>query len=428
MDLFGIFWLVILCVSSLFGYRVIFSVLVVTSIFQSTSIINSGQLNVPLFYFVEIVLIIRFCFPDKRSGFVSFNNSVFIQVLGLILFFWIYSYLSSVFFSGMKVYSTRYSFEYNFYSSGTPLLWSGSNINQLALLTLNLVTSYMIYIRRQHLSAIFAINSITFTATIFSLYSLLWILYRPLAEVIQTIMYNSSHNANAVFESRLSGTFGEPSFAGVFIGALIVPLLSKKGYFYKFLSLLMCFFLIKNGSSSGFFTLVVSIIAFSMFYREWSLVKKMVGILSLTLIVGLTLVSLQDVIISYVSDKSASTSGIVRQASNDNAIGIILHTFGIGIGIGSARISSLMLGILANFGVIGTVLLILYFYNLIKSSSLRMNNTTGDNSKSVIILMLISVFVGSWAANPDYSYAFLWVVVFCSFLSDDIGYKTQKDN
>jgi hypothetical protein len=57
-----------------------------------------------------------------------------------------------------------------------------------------------------------------------------------------------------------------------------------------------------------------------------------------------------------ISNKLESDSGIERMQWNEQAIRTFLDTFGMGAGLGSVRASSLPIAILANVGVIGTLL------------------------------------------------------------------------
>ncbi|HCI4370878.1 TPA: hypothetical protein NO682_005319, partial [Klebsiella pneumoniae] len=130
-----------------------------------------------------------------------------------------------------------------------------------------------------------------------------------------------------------------------------------------------------------------------------------------------------DLIISYSDQKSISDSGITRQASNISGIQNLIDTYGLGVGVGSTRISSLLVCIFANFGIVGAVLLILHIYSLLRKSVVE------QSAQKRLFLGVAGVsFIGSFAANPDYSFSILWMFVFLAIIiNSDITYKTQRD-
>ncbi|MGP3034112.1 hypothetical protein ACTVNG_06055 [Serratia ureilytica] len=419
MNILSFVWLALAFATFFLHHRTIFALLILASIFQSSAIINTGNNSLPVFYFIELVLIIRFIFTSKDSESVlNIKHRVFIQSLALIVLFWFTTYAFTHLFEGMRVYSSAYSFEANYANKGFSLIWGNNNVKQLALITLNLLTLYVIYVKRHEITAEYALRVIIFTTLVFSAYCLVWLLARPVAHAIQVIMYNSMHNANAIFDSRLSGTFGEPSFAGIFIGATIVPLLMAKGFRLKLLSILMMLFLIKNGSTSGYFTLLTSLCGTFIFSPRFNLVKKVLFSISLIIVSKLTFILFLDKITAYADKKAQTVSNLVRSASNYNALEIMYNTFGLGAGIGSVRISSLALSLIANFGVIGSFLLVGFIISKIIRSQ---RNIIGSEAHSVLKFMLFSAFLGSCAANPDYSCGFIWVLIFCCLLTG----KTQ---
>ncbi|EMH4917612.1 hypothetical protein RGP44_000631 [Serratia marcescens] len=419
MNILSFVWLALAFATFFLHHRTIFALLIIASIFQSSAIINTGSNSLPIFYFIELVLITRFAFTSKNSTPVfNLKHRAFLQSLVIIILFWFFTYAFTHLFEGIRVYSPAYSFENNYAKKGISLVWGNNNIKQLILITLNLITLYVIYVKRREITPEYALKTIIFTTLVFSAYCLIWLLARPLANAIQILMYNSMHNANAIFESRLSGTFGEPSFAGIFIGATIVPLLVAKGLRLKLVALLMMLLLVKNGSTSGYFTLLTSLCGTFIFSPRFSLIQKALFSLSLVIASKLTFIFFLDKITDYADKKAQTISHLVRSASNYNALEIMYNTFGLGVGIGSARISSLPLSLLANFGILGTILLVGFIVSkLIRSQY----NVAGNEANSMLKFMLFSAFLGSCAANPDYSYGFIWVLIFSCLLTG----KTQ---
>lgn len=423
MNIFSFLWIGAVLVVFPLGYQYILSLLIISSIFQYSALISNGTTSIPIFYFVEIILILRFLLPYKKSNTIAINSNMFLYAIFLIIYFWISSFFLANLFSGVKVYSASLSFEENFVTGGVGYQWSSSNINQLILISLNILTCFVIYQRRHVINSSFALKALVSTAVIFSLYSLIWLFYRPAAEAIQDVIYNSSHHANAIFENRLSGTFGEPSFAGVFIGSLIVPFFIMRGITLKLLSVFFLFLLLMNGSSSGFITFLASIVILFAFYFNSNVYIKPLSMMAFIFFVVTVFLLTEDYIYAYMASKSESTSGIVRAASNFSAVNIMIETLGLGLGIGSARISSLILSMLVNFGIPGVILLFLYINKSIGGVINCLSSKDNHDGKKIFSMILLSVFVGSCSANPDYSYGFMWSLIFIVITSKKQSYN-----
>jgi O-Antigen ligase len=64
----------------------------------------------------------------------------------------------------------------------------------------------------------------------------------------------------------------------------------------------------------------------------------------------------QDLLNGVLFDKATSVSSVHRTATFSRAIGVFIHSYGIGVGLGSNRAMSMALYILSNLGVPGTAL------------------------------------------------------------------------
>ena len=65
-----------------------------------------------------------------------------------------------------------------------------------------------------------------------------------------------------------------------------------------------------------------------------------------------------------VSSKLQSKSGVVRMSWNTSGWNAFLDSYGLGVGLGSARTSSFVVAVLANLGIIGAILFGLLFFQL----------------------------------------------------------------
>jgi hypothetical protein len=117
----------------------------------------------------------------------------------------------------------------------------------------------------------------------------------------------------------------------------------------------------------------------------------------LLIVIGATLVptfwgAVGNLFDATISNKLESDSGIERTQWNEQAMRTFLDTFGMGAGLGSVRASSLPIAILANVGVIGTLLFIGILLSVacaIPSSSRRYIDEEFSRSGAVAALALI---------------------------------------
>lgn len=87
----------------------------------------------------------------------------------IIILFWFFTYAFTHLFEGIRVYSPAYSFENNYAKKGISLVWGNNNIKQLILITLNLITLYVIYVKRREITPEYALKTIIFTTLVFPL-------------------------------------------------------------------------------------------------------------------------------------------------------------------------------------------------------------------------------------------------------------------
>jgi hypothetical protein len=100
-----------------------------------------------------------------------------------------------------------------------------------------------------------------------------------------------------------------------------------------------------------------------------------------------------DVFEITVLNKMQSSSGVERSSWNQQAWSNFLDTYGVGVGLGSARASSYPLVLLSNVGVIGTLFFLVFLIRLFRSNTLH--HASPDRaavraSKQAIFAALIS--------------------------------------
>ncbi|MCY4766099.1 hypothetical protein [Klebsiella aerogenes] len=404
MDIWGGIWIVLAIVFFPFGYKPLLLLLVLSSIFQASSAFAFGPLNMPLAPFIEILFILRLFLPLGGKGFVSFRNKTVLMSFLLIGIVWGYTFLAANLFSGIRVYSSLQSFELNFITHGVPLRWSGANINQLIILSLHILTLGFVYYRRNEIDRAYFMKCIVFTLVVFISFCLIWKFTPGIYSVISPLIFNNtSYSITAIYEARAAGTFSEPSLAGLYIGSLAVPLLCTKNWVYKLIGICTLGIFLLNLSTTGLFTILISIpVIFIIMVRKTIRNYMYISFLSMILAVGAMPIS--EILSSYAAQKSASDSGLMRGAANSNAIENIINSYGFGIGVGSERASSLIIALINNLGFVILFIFIYHIYKMIK--------TDKDITSNIAIVLFFVALIGSFAGNPEYTLAFMWVFLY----------------
>lgn len=415
MDLWGGLWLLMALICFPFGYKPIVALLSMSAIFQASKMVTMFGANLPLFFCMELIAILRLSIPYKNNGFIRLNTKIFIMILVFILLMFLQTFFTVSIFDKIKVYSPENSFEMNYSIGGDFLKFTSSNLNQLILMTTHMLLMYCFYIRRNFIYKEFYLKTIFISFFLFALISIIWIQSREIYLYLSTLFLNNDqYSITAIYENRLSSTFSEPSFAGLFLASITLPILLYKSLKSSFLFIFICFLGYLNMSGTFIYGVLVSISIFLFFFSKNNLNRIILFIPFLLLTIAIYFLSF-DFVQNYFIEKSMGISGTVRSESNFFAIKNIIDSYFLGVGIGSVRVSSLLLNILTSFGILLTSSLFYLIYRLI--------NFKGGLSDRVSLFMLLTCFLGAWSAIPDYSLSILWNFIFLNIVSSKHSVK-----
>jgi hypothetical protein len=220
---------------------------------------------------------------------------------------------------------------------------------------------------------------------------------------------------------RVTSTFTEASVLGCYtlgicMGSLLL-LRMDSTYRLKHAMLLITSLLILAGSFSGaayFGLLLMILILFlsSCLRNDGRKLILLIMLFSIVLLALLIMLVLKPEFINAILlNKSDSISYLTRQQSNENALEVFLATFGVGVGIGSIRVSSFFYTLLASTGLLGVALVFWYATNLVRmrfaigkiaiQSDLNYIRFFGIALLANLITMILAV--------PDSTLAFFWL-------------------
>lgn len=239
-------------------------------------------------------------------------------------------------------------------------------------------------------------------------------------ELIQTMPgYPYQNGANGF---RLAGTFYEPSVLGLYLAAAAgyfgARLLSRRmrtsrrGQVAAVVGLgLVAVEFVFNGSGTALMGLVLvgalgAAVLVTGLLRGRGLRIQPVAVVGVVGVLGVAITqipTLYALTFGVVATKTESSSFVARGASNERSLGILTDTFGLGVGLGGNRPSSLFMFVLSGLGVVGAALLIALIV-------VALRRGVGSRQIPSVWVLLGGLTAGA-VAVPDLSTPLLWVAL-----------------
>lgn len=213
---------------------------------------------------------------------------------------------------------------------------------------------------------------------------------------------------------RVCGTFMESSYCATFLGGLIGFVFSFKGSLphRKLILILLTTALVLTFSSTGYGMIVVLFMIYSLSNINNKTVKY---IIPAVFIMGLFYWFAKDNIIKEVIfDKFDSASGRERKGWNEKAIIDFYSNPQTGIGLGKSRASSFILCLLAELGILGTLVYCMYLLCIYSPVIIRKHMNVFEISSRYYFL---AVLIGMIIACPDQTLSSLWFGLYLISLS-----------
>jgi hypothetical protein len=217
-----------------------------------------------------------------------------------------------------------------------------------------------------------------------------------------------------VVSTRYPGTFAEASGAGAVLACFTTGFLVRRlkyggSVFPAFLGLVTIFFVRSSGSIAAvglaFMVLIFSYPIYRFpFYINIVRMRRallMIGVLGIAL-AGIFYSPLRDSFIDLTLNKQDSGSFAHRLASDAYALQLSVRTFGLGVGMGSNRPSSLLTSLLSTVGVAG---LIVFVFAVVKLLSNAKANAPWLPWCGLGLLICLAI------SGPDFDQPWLWVLL-----------------
>lgn len=298
-----------------------------------------------------------------------------------------------------------------------PLIYTSRNTIQIITLLANSMTLFVFYKNKDKFDEKFMLKSFMIAIGIVLFVGFWEYLSKmglcpikfPSELIYNNIGYSQAYNQNTTFGiKRMNSTFTEASVCGAFLSASFWACISLRNKKANIMAVILLVALVCNFSGTG----VMAMIAGAMIYILLSDKKKRVIPLiigCLVLLIILNAIGMLDVFVEMITGKLTSTSGNVRMSANTYSLQLILKTFGLGVGLGSHKSTSLILNLLSVIGIPGTIVFFISMYYLFKPIyKLRTVNSYCNFGLMYFLVM----FVAQCLSIPDLTFTPLWMCLY----------------
>lgn len=397
---FGLLFLIVNIIGLYRPVSYVFCVLIASSIFQASAVINIGDRGISPFLVAELFFIAKSFFTSPIS--ISCNPSKYI--LHLLIFFCFSSIITIILpfvFEGVQVNSPSVASEDSF----VPLKFSLKNLYYVFSIALHVLVFICLSNVSKYMKGVDIDNLMKIIVLIVSLVGF----WEWLAKVSHTYLFpndffycNKGYAQYWLQGNRLNSTFTEPSYAGAFLSSSLAYLVYTRSK--VFLIIVNSLALILNLSGTGMVTFGISLL---ILFLTDSKLRKYSLLFVFVFFVFVNLINYKELMLEMLLNKSSSQSGVERTTTILYTLELIKKTYFMGVGLGAHRCLSFFTGLLASVGLIGLFLFCMFIYELL----LPIAKTKNRNNKGVLVFGG-TMFVAQCIAIPDLTTPFFWMWLF----------------
>jgi hypothetical protein len=413
--------------------------LVATSVFEASSVFNGSvgslDLGIPLFHFIEIFIAFHLAVLLFKDGSILPDpGDPLRRLVTPLLLFWAWAFASALVlphvFAGMPVYEPHGGIDQQ-YAGLTPLRWSLSNLAQAVYLSLN-VSTVLYAIRtirtpsqvKQLVGALSVAVVIVVSIGIAQQIAMVRGWSFPYEVLNNNVGRDQGFSQDLGDVRRITSTFTEPSFAGSFLSAVAIGMVAsflrgRRTWVWFIAAAAACSVLLATTATTGYVAFAVMLGVLFLYFspfrgsdrirrflaKGWlTLILPLLGIAALAM---LAMPGLWEAAFTLTADKSDGLSFLHRLSSDLSALTIFADTWGMGVGLGSNRPSSLLMAFLSSVGIVGTVFFAAFLWRVAKAFP-------GRNAPSALQLTfwaLVALLVSQLIAVPDMNRPVLWTLI-----------------
>lgn len=438
VSLFGVIWIALVLISFTKEFKYTIYLQIFSFVFQSAWVAVIGaDLNASLI--TSVFLVFRY-FAQFKSGRVIVpywgKRGIAYTVYVLII-----SIIAPFVFAGVTIaHMTNAGYNFNlveYYNLG----FSVKNLTQPFAIILYVIDAIIIYsychrhpICFDDLKKMF--NWIFYFVAIIGIVHVIFMYFRIPLGIIRELFHNEYQIIGATYfdyyktknVARLMSTFYEPSYCGVYIAGCLFSFLMEKKRKAGNIVLAAAVGLL-NMSSSFFATMLIFAICCGLyrFLKYKRISGRNINLLMAALLAAVVLYfafpSLRAMVINATVGKFASGSYDLRTRLNGYAWDAFLNTYGLGLGVNSVETTSLAVALIAQTGIIGTILYVFFISGLFKSIK-KME----QEKRTFITAMISCSIIGGVVSCSALNFSVFWLSIMCFSamrVSDDAAMREK---
>ncbi len=423
ISLFGVIWIALILLSFTKEFKYTAYLQILSFVFQSAWVVVVGaDLNASLV--TSVFLIFRY-FAQYKSGKVRVpywgKRGVAYTIYALII-----SIIAPVAFAGLTIaHMTNAGYNFNIIEYYN-LSFSVKNLTQPFAILLYVMDAIIIYNYCKKHPICFAelkkvFDGIFYFVAIVGIIHVVFMYFHIPLGIIREIFHNEYQiNGATYFDyykksnfARLMSTFYEPSYCGVYIAGCLFTYLMEKKRRANNIALAVVLGLL-NMSSSFFATTLIFALCYGLygFLKKQSISKKNINLLMSALMMAVVLFSifptLQETVANATIGKFASGSYDLRTKLNGYAWDAFLNTYGLGLGVNSIETTSLAVALIAQTGIVGTILYIYFISGLFKSIK-----EMEQDKRTFITAIIICSIIGGVVSCSALNFSVFWLSIMC---------------
>lgn len=424
ITLIGIVFIALGLVALFFPQRIYLIVLSASAGLPSTVGIVTPSGGIPIFYVLSLVGLYLVAINLFRRLRVS--HPALKYLLGFLISSFVVTVVSPFLFPYVEVLNPRMGIEAGLIEPAS-LSFTVSTLAQLSYLVLGSCVVYLVSVQRS-LSYLTLFPAVA-VGTLFSFISL----FPGMQDFVYSLFHNSPTTQYLTNQGRPVGVFAEASlfssFATVACVYLCMSLIAQEGWLQK-TTLVLLFMsainLISSGAGTGGLTigvLLVVLVGTALINTVRKSTKSGLGFgntlrseipngikqrlgtgakrIIITVFASLISVIFSIWAILQITGKIGTQSLQARSAADAFSFDLLLKTYGIGVGIGANRASSLITTVLSCTGIIGFLFLCFFFM-------LMFNRAWRLTSWKSVSLAMITLLISQIISIPDLSNPLLW--------------------
>lgn len=411
----------------LYSQRTFLIVLSASAALVTTAGVTVGGSSIPPFFLLATLATFTVAVDFARGASISHRS---IALFGVMLgWSFIITALGPLLFGGIPVLDPRAGIDEQV-NAPTPLAYTPSMAAQFAYLALGV--GVVLYLASRNSLSPALLSPAIGLGTVMSAARLV----PPLASPIDFLFRNYESAAYNQYEDRHFGIFAEPSYLAVFSVTAIAYIAFRlplargwRQWVLAFVGVLALVNLLASASGTAALSVLV-LAAMAAAYGGWMYLVRngawrqllpgrtsthetrrgrgiRIVIVSGALIGILVLLvpnPISQLTLGTITEKIGTQSFVNRTSADLFSIQLLLDTYGLGVGLGANRPSSLLTLLLSSVGVIGTVL-------FAAAIGLALWNARARKAWRPVIVALIALLVAKVVAEPALSTPLLWLAV-----------------